>query len=79
MRVFLFLKNFRETRFIYLEFKVTHDGALHEDHVNVDIVRLVNLAPIVLFSEYKITTSIGKQSERVHYSLAKCLRKLLKK
>ena len=47
-------------------------------YVDVNDIRLVNLGPIALFSDYKLTTSSGKHSEEIsHAHIVSLMYKLL--
>ena len=50
-----------------LDFDVLR-AATDNSYVDGDDIRLVNLAPIVLFSSYKLTTSSGKHLENIDHA-----------
>ena len=62
---------------IELNFKVTHLAAPRNDYVTTDKTRLVNLAPILLFSEYKLNTSGEKRLKRIDLAHVRLMSKLL--
>ena len=45
--------------YLELNFDVLHAAAPNNRYVNGDDIRLINLGPIGLFSNYKLTTSSG--------------------
>ena len=53
--------------YIELNFDVLH-AATNNRYVDANDIRLVNLAPIALFSNYKLTTSSGKHLEEISHS-----------
>ena len=51
---------------------------LHDRYVDANDIRLVNLGPIALFSNYKLTTSSGKHLEEIsHGHIVSLMYKLL--
>ena len=53
--------------YLELNFDVLH--AVNNDrYVDANDIRLVNLGPIALFSNYKLTTSSGKHLEEISHS-----------
>ena len=53
-------------------------AATNDRYANVDTIRLVNLGPIALFSNYKLTTSSGKHLEEIsHAHIVSLMYKLL--
>ena len=63
--------------FIELNFDVLH-AATNNRYVDANDIRLVNLGPIALFSNYKLTTSSGKHLEEVsHAHIVSLMHKLL--
>ena len=63
----------------YLELKVdVLHAATNNRYVDGNDIRLVNLGPIALFSNYKLTTSSGKQLENIdHAHIVSLMYKLL--
>ena len=60
-----------------LNFDVIH-AATNNRYVDGNIIRLVNLGPIALFSNYKLTTSSGKHLEKIdHAHVVSLMYKLL--
>ena len=53
--------------YLELNFDVLH-AATNNRYVNGDDMRLVNLGPIALFSNYKLTTSSGKHLENIDHA-----------
>ena len=53
--------------YIELNFDVLH-AADNNRYVDANDIRLVNLGPIALFSNYKLTTSSGKHLEEISYA-----------
>ena len=53
--------------YIDLNFDVVH-GVNNDRHADNNEIRLVNLGPIALLSNYKITTSSGKHLEEVSHA-----------
>ena len=63
--------------FIELNFDVLH-AATNNRYVDANDIRLVNLGPIALFSNYKLTTSSGKHLEEIsHAHIVSLMYKLL--
>ena len=63
--------------YIDLNFDVVH-GVNNDRYADNNEIRLVNLGPIALFSNYKITTSSGKHLEEVsHAHIVSLMYKLL--
>ena len=63
--------------YIELNFDVLH-AADDNRYANADEIRLVNLGPIALFSNYKLTTSSGKHLEEIsHAHIVSLMYKLL--
>ena len=63
--------------YIELNFDVLH-AADDDRYANADKIRLVNLGPIALFSNYKLTTSSGKHLEEIsHAHIVSLMYKLL--
>ena len=50
-----------------INFDVLH-AATNNRYVNGNDMRLVNLGPFALFSNYKLTTSSGKHIEEINHS-----------
>ena len=61
------LNSYLELNFDVL--KATSDNR----YVDADDIRLVNLAPIALFSNYKLTTASGKHLEEISHAHPVCL------
>ena len=59
--------------YIELDFNVTSNKSNHDDSVNADDIRLINLAPILLLNENKLFTSNGKHQERFDSAHVVCL------
>ena len=60
-----------EDSYLELGFIVTHRAG-HARYATGDLIRLVNLGPISLFSKYRLTSSSGKEIEEIentHYLL----------
>ena len=55
-----------------LDFNVTHRTGAHAQYVDGDHIRLVNLGPIALFNNYKLTSSSGKKIEEIDNALVIC-------
>ena len=53
--------------YIDLNFDVVH-GVNNDRYADNNEIRLVNLCPVALFSNYKITTSSGKHLEEVNHA-----------
>ena len=53
--------------YIELNFDVLH-AATGNRYVDVNDKRLINLAPVALFSNYKLTTSSGKHLEEISHA-----------
>ena len=53
--------------YLELNFDVLH-AANNDRYVDANDIRLVNLGPIALFSNYKLTTSSGKHLEEIHHA-----------
>ena len=51
-----------------LNFDVLH-AANNNRYVDANDIRLVNLGPIALFSNYKLTTSSGKHLQKIDHAL----------
>ena len=63
--------------YLELDFDVLHAGT-NNRYVDGNNIRLVNLGPIALFSNYKLTTSSGKHLENIdHAHIVSLLYKLL--
>ena len=63
--------------YLELDFDVLHAGT-HNRYVDGNNIRLVNLGPIALFSNYKLTTSSGKRLENFdHAHIVSLMYKLL--
>ena len=63
--------------YLELNFDVLHAGT-NNRYVDGNDIRLVNLGPIVLFSNYKLTTSSGKHLENIdHAHIVSLMYKLL--
>ena len=63
--------------YLELDFDVLHAGT-NNRYVDGKNIRLVNLGPIALFSNYKLTTSSGKHLENIdHAHIASLMYKLL--
>ena len=63
--------------YLELDFDVLHAGT-NNRYVDGNIIRLVNLGPIGLFSNYKLTTSSGKHLENIdHAHIVSLMYKLL--
>ena len=63
--------------YLELNFDVLH-AATHNRYVDGNDIRLVNLGPIALFSNYKLTTSSGKHLESIdHAHIVPLMYKLL--
>ena len=63
--------------FLELNFDVLHAGN-NDRYVDANDIRLVNLGPIALFSNYKLTTSSGKNLEEIsHAHIVSLMYKLL--
>ena len=63
--------------YIELNFDVLH-AASGNRYADRDNIRLVNLGPIALFSNYKVTTALGKHLEDIsHAHIVSFLYKLL--
>ena len=63
--------------YLELNFDVLH-AADNNRYVDANDIRLVNLAPIALFSNYKLTTSSGKHLEEIsHAHIVSLMYKLL--
>ena len=63
--------------YVELNFDVLH-AANNNRYVDANDIRLVNLAPIALFSNYKLTTSSGKHVEEIgHAYIVSLMYKLL--
>ena len=64
--------------YLELNFDVLHAVAPNNRHVDGNDIRLVNLGPIGLFSNYKLTTSSGKHLENIdHAHIVSLMYKLL--
>ena len=64
-------------RYLELNFDVLHAGT-NNRYADGNDIRLVNLGPIGLFSNYKLTTSSGKHLENIdHYHIVSLMYKLL--
>ena len=59
--------------YLELDFKVTHRAGAHARYVDSDHIRLVNLGPIALFIEHRLTSSSGKKIEEVDNAHVICL------
>ena len=63
--------------YLELNFDVLHSGT-NDRYVDGNNIRLVNLGPIALFSNYKLTTSSGKHLEKIdHAHIVSLIYKLL--
>ena len=63
--------------YLELNFDVIHAGT-NDRYVDENNIRLVNLGPIALFSNYKLTTSSGKHLENIdHAHIVSLMYKLL--
>ena len=63
--------------YLELNFDVLH-AATNNRYVDGNDIRLVNLGPIALFSNYKSTTSSGKHLEKIdHAHIVSLMYKLL--
>ena len=58
--------------FLELRFDVLHAATINR-YVDGNDIRLVNLGPIALFSNYKLTTCSGKQFENIDHAHIVCL------
>ena len=58
--------------YIELNFDVLH-AVTNNKYVDGNDIKLVNLGPIGLFSNYKLTTSSGKQLENIYHAHIVCL------
>ena len=58
--------------YLELNFDVLH-AATNNRYVDGNDIRLVNLGPIALFSNYKLTTSSGKHLENIDHAHIVCL------
>ena len=58
--------------YLALNFDVLH-AATNNRYVDGNDIRLVHLGPIALFSNYKLTTSSGKQLENIDHAHIVCL------
>ena len=64
--------------YLELNFDVLHAAAPNNRYVDGNDIRLVNLGPIGLFSNYKLTTSSGKHLENIdHAHIVSLMYKLL--
>ena len=64
--------------YIELNFDVLHAAAPNNRYADGNDIRLVNLGPIALFSNYKLTTSSGKHLENIdHAHIVSLMYKLL--
>ena len=64
--------------YLELNFDVLHAAAPNNRYANGNDIRLVNLGPIALFSNYKLTTSSGKHLENIdHAHIVSLMYKLL--
>ena len=64
--------------YLELNFDVLHAAAPNNRYVDGNDIRLVNLGPIALFSNYKLTTSSGKHLENIdHAHIVSLMYKLL--
>ena len=59
-------------KYLELNFTVLH-AATNNRYVNGNDIRLVTLGPIASFSNYKLTTSSGKQLENIDHAHIVCL------
>ena len=63
--------------YLELNFDLLH-AAANNRYVNCNDIRLLNLGPIALFSNYKLTTSSGKHLENIgHANIVSLMYKLL--
>ena len=63
--------------YVELDFDVLHAGT-NNRYVDGNNIRLVNLGPIALFNNYKLTTSLGKHLEKIdHAHIVTLMYKLL--
>ena len=58
--------------YLELNFNVLH-AATNNRYVDGNDIRLVNLGPISIFSNYKLTTSSGKHLENIDHAHIVCL------
>ena len=58
--------------YLEINFDVLH-AATNNRYVDGNDIRLVNLGPIALFSNYKLTTSPRKQIENLYHAHIVCL------
>ena len=58
--------------YLELNFVVLH-AATNNRYVDGNDIKLLNLGPIVLFSNYKLTTSSGKHFENIYHAHNVCL------
>ena len=58
--------------YLEINFDVLH-AAINNRYIDGNDIRLVNLAPIGLFSNYKLTTSSGKHLENIDHAHIVCL------
>ena len=64
--------------YLELNFDVLHAAAPNNRYADGNDIRLVNLGPIALFSNYKLTTSSGKHLENIdHAHIVSLMYKLL--
>ena len=62
-----------KNRYYEVDFEKTQKTNSHHYYGNVDDGRLVNFAPIAVFTTFILTASIGKRLERIDKAYTVCL------
>ena len=59
--------------YLEVDFNVEHRAGAQARYADGDHIKLINLGPVALFNKYRITSSPGKEMERIDTAQVICL------